>query len=79
MGEARKDALRLNFDRRLKLEFHGTKLTSDAGLSFRDRFDILLEKRPSGVDEQGDTMLYGKSQFYCVNGNGMEIIKESIK
>jgi len=25
MGETRKDALRLNFDRKLKLEFHGTK------------------------------------------------------
>ena len=31
MGEARKDALRLDFDRKLKLEFHGTKVTSDAG------------------------------------------------
>ena len=31
MGEARKDALRLNFDRKVKLEFHGTKVTSDAG------------------------------------------------
>jgi len=29
MGEARKDALRLDFDRKLKLEFHGTKVTSD--------------------------------------------------
>jgi len=32
MGEACKDALKLDFDRRLKLEFHGTKVTSDAGL-----------------------------------------------
>jgi len=32
MGEARKNALRLTFDHKLKLEFHGTKLTSDAGL-----------------------------------------------
>ena len=32
MGEARKDALRLDFDRKLKLEFHGTNVTSDAGL-----------------------------------------------
>ena len=32
MGEARKDALRLDYDRKLKLEFHGTKVTSNAGL-----------------------------------------------
>lgn len=32
MGETRKDALMLNFDHKLKLEFHGTKVTSDAGL-----------------------------------------------
>ena len=32
MGEARKDALRVGFDRAIKLEFHGSKVTSDAGL-----------------------------------------------
>ena len=31
-GETSKDALRVNFDQKLKLEFHGTKVTSDASL-----------------------------------------------
>ncbi len=32
MGERRNDALRVNFGRKLKIEFNRTKVTSDAGL-----------------------------------------------
>ena len=39
MGEGCKDALRLNFDRKLKLEFHGTKVASDAGLPAYQELD----------------------------------------
>ncbi len=32
MGEAKWGPLRVDFDRRLKLEFHGSEISSDAGL-----------------------------------------------
>src|SRR4051812_39867092 len=42
VGEEDKAALRITFDPRLKLEFHGSKVTSDAGLlPFRDLDDAL--------------------------------------
>ncbi len=32
MGESKQGCLRVEFDRRLKLDFHGSKVTTDAGL-----------------------------------------------
>ena len=42
MGESKRDGLPVDFDRRLKFEFHSSRITSDAGwLAYRE-FDAPL-------------------------------------
>ena len=48
MGDARKDALRVEFDSRIKLEFHGAAITSDAGLIAYRELDEALKLTEMG-------------------------------
>ncbi len=52
MGEAKLEPLRVDFDRRLKLEFHGSDISSDGGLLPYRELDHAL-----GLTELGGEVL----------------------
>jgi Transposase DDE domain group 1 len=53
-GEADKGALRLDFDRRLLLQFRGSTITSDAGLLAYRELDDTLALTDTGADTLAD-------------------------
>ncbi len=79
MGESETGVLRLDFDRRLKLEFHGSKVTSDGGLlPFRELDDALglsdiagerlIDPRTGKKGQHGMTGLFRQSTFGRLGG-----------
>jgi len=66
-GESKKPPLRVDFDRRLKLEFHGSKITSDGGfLAYRELDDALGLTEVAGAVFQDSRT--GKNGWHGMTG-----------
>ena len=66
MGDAKNEDLRVGFDRRLKLKFCGSKVTSDAGLLAYRELDEVLSLTEMGADLLTDSRLGSNKQHLLV-------------
>ena len=65
MGDRRYDALRVDFDRHIKLEFHGSTVTSDAGLLAHCELDDALGLTRTAASGLHETRT-GKNTQHCL-------------
>jgi hypothetical protein len=66
-GESKTEALRLNFDRRLLLQFHGSVITSDGGLLAYRELDNVLALTATGGDRLAEART-GKNRQHLLVG-----------
>ena len=73
MGDRRKQALRVQFDGRLRLEFHGAKITSDAGLlPFRELDEAFC------LTEKGSTVLSDPRQGTNTQHSMLAMLRQGV-
>jgi len=73
MGEGTKETLKLRFDKRLRLEFHGARITSDAGLlAFRELDGAL------GLTEMAPTCLQETRAGRNVQHELVPLLRQSV-
>ncbi len=73
MGDRRKQALRVQFDGRLRLEFHGAKITSDAGLlPFRELDEVFR------LTEKGSTVLSDPRSGISTQHTLLAMLRQSV-
>ncbi len=73
MGDRHNDPLRVNFDRQIKLEFHGSTVTSDAGLlAYRELDDAL------GLTSTAATVLHDTRTGQNTQHRLLALVRQSI-
>jgi hypothetical protein len=72
-GAGKKPALRVTFDSRLKLEFHGSKITSDAGLLAYRELDAAL-----GLTDLGENLLNDYRTGHNTQHSMVALMRQSI-